>query len=65
MSRAPLLIIVAASGLLAGCPGPKGPTPPPAYVPKERISEEPAPLVAEASATAEAQPQAQGKATGH
>jgi hypothetical protein len=54
MSRAPLLIIVASSVLLAGCPGPKGPTPPPAYVPKERITEEPAPLVAESAATAEA-----------
>ena len=54
MSRAPLLIIVASSVLLAGCPGPKGPTPPPAYVPKERITEEPAPLVAESSASVDA-----------
>jgi hypothetical protein len=54
MSRAPLLIIVTSSILLAGCPGPKGPTPPPAYVPKERITEEPAPLVADASASVEA-----------
>jgi hypothetical protein len=54
MSRAPLLIIVASSVLLAGCPGPKGPTPPPAYAPKERITEEPAPLVADASTTVEA-----------
>lgn len=54
MSRAPLLIVVASSVLLAGCPGPKGPTPPPAYVPKERITEEPAPLVAESNASAEA-----------
>jgi hypothetical protein len=54
MSRAPLLIVAASSVLLAGCPGPKGPTPPPAYVPKERITEEPAPLVADSAATAEA-----------
>jgi hypothetical protein len=60
MSRAPLLIIVAASGLLAGCPGPKGPTPPPAYVPKERLTEEPAPQVAQASATSDAPPTAAG-----
>jgi hypothetical protein len=50
MSRAPLMLMLAASTvLLAGCPGPKGPTPPPAYVPKERITEDPAPLVAAAS----------------
>jgi hypothetical protein len=50
MSRAPLMLILAASTvLLAGCPGPKGPTPPPAYVPKERITEDPAPIVASVS----------------
>jgi hypothetical protein len=44
-----MLMIIAASILLAGCPAPKGPKPPPAWTPKERISEEPAPMVASVS----------------